>query len=302
LVIAIIQERAAVQTPKPPSFVEAAQALDGLKPGFDEALSVGGRLFRSTASPGYFESAGYGINYCFEYEDDKAPSRYENISQFVEHYQGRLRWHAQLEFNGKGLCVSFAPMEQFKAIHFRGETAEFVSAEDVAADARLLFQYLKERLTATAGGPASNVQTAREARLQDPDDPGVFEIYVLKNPEVGITANLHRDDRHLHFSPSDEQWKDLFSTIQTNPPNASASDSAQASNSGTGQFPLLSRISNPYDRGFYTFEELEALRTECEHAQRLVGSGEGRGAVEKILLAIDWAKQTHAGLLFNPSY
>src|SRR6267142_654383 len=155
----------------------AARSIPTLESGFNEALKRAGP-HRGFFSLGYFETIGFTANYCFEYFDESNPEIYKQIDSLLSGYSGRLRWSLKPEFNNKGSCISYIPDTQIRAA-FSGEEFTFVPFDEIAEDALKLCAYLGDRLKSLLQQqPSIRSDTAN---LNDPNDEGIYEIYVLAN-------------------------------------------------------------------------------------------------------------------------
>jgi hypothetical protein len=273
------------------------QQVTELKGHFDATLARGGTLRRSTLSPFYFESMGFGLHYCFEYGGNHSPQYYEAVRDLIQGYRGAYVWLSVLEFNGKGACASSKPVNQMRA----GRSPAFVPLQQLIGDAHQLCDYLGQNLAPSEAQAGSEVRPARFAPLSDPDDPGLFDIYVLANPHAGIYGPLHSADRKLHFGPKADEWKGLISALSQTSPDLSFEQLQSDSGRRTRKFPLLSRLGNPYISAEYEPAELQPLEEECRALVRLVGENEMHAAISKIKAAIGWAQESSSGLLFVPA-
>lgn len=265
-------------------FEQTAQRIIDLKSSFDEALARGGRIRRSSVSPYYFQVGGYGLVYCFEYEQERGPEYYREIQRLVQLRNGELPWMAALEFNAKGACLSSTPLDQVRI----GRPMNFVEAEKLIADAAELCRHLLQSVSQPVQTTLENVPD-----LPDPEKPGVFEIYVLMNPQAGIDSTLSSKDRHLHFGPTEEEWKELHSGLERM--------ALQSGSPASVAFPLLSRLSNPYESASYDRAEIHVLSEECRSVSRQLTSSPAQSLIQQILWAISWANHAHSGLLFAPA-
>jgi hypothetical protein len=274
------------------------QDVVALKPYFDRAIEGVAPISQSFIYMSTIDKAGVALRYCFEYRDEVNNQWYATVSSVISKFGGRLEWKTAPQFNNMGMCIYFIPEYEIRKL-FSGEMPgkATISFKEVSEDAVRLCTYMS-RTIATAGHIVPG--TSSRSTLPDPYAPGMHAIYVLRVPESGVYAGLYETDRELHFSPNTQEWKGLLAAILGGTSRPLEAEPFKGPRLVIPEFPLLSRIQSPYDRAIYSSDELQYLREECGNALRLVSPGPAKGALEKVLAAVDWAEQLSSGLLFDP--
>lgn len=278
---------------------EMSSQVQQLKSAFDRSLGTPAPLFRSFIQLSYIERVGFGVNYCFEYEGTADKTTYESIKALVLRYSGALRWDGGSEFNNHGACIWFTPRQGVRSL-FANESIMFTSLDEIVEDGVKLSEHLKKGLSGISYPRNSGFASDKPGNLKDPFVPGIHRIYVLKQPEAGFRNPTSSTDRLLHFAPTFPEWKSLLLSLLEIDPKSTSSESFSGLDRPIDGFPLISRITSPYDRVSYRASELPELEQEYETALSMVKETDGRAAVTKMLSAINWAKALQSGLLFEP--
>jgi len=244
-------------------------------------------------------ASGYGLRLCWKFFRPD-PGAVMKLSQAVASYRGDTRWQISAAPGGQ-ICLAAPPGAAVNSENVPESPVPRQSPSSLAlSGVPELCIYLERVLNLQAVEAKRFQYDFRVPPLTEVDDfwdPGTHVIWVVADPsELPMTNHSHSDQvKRLQFSLTLEQWRALYLDLFGWAANKYDS---QQDPEGLRAYPALSRLSETESEMFAP-SEIRRLRADCLRAYEKARDIETFRALNKLVIACNWAIRLDRGLYFR---